>query len=217
MPEPSEDILDVTRTREVTAVLHSRKALEDAVEDLLLAGVDRSDIDVSASPVELQKRVNYSSLSLPDLADMPTAARRPFFGADDLLGAEAVATSLVGCAAAVATALYLVIKGATPFFVALWSILIGVLVGGLAIVPVYRLMRRDQVRGLEAIEEWEGTLIWVRVHSPEKESQSQEILVRHGGQAVHVHEIELAKRPEDLPLHSLRPDPWLGDERLDRP
>jgi hypothetical protein len=41
--------------------------------------------------------------------------------------------------------------------------------------------------------------------------------MRHGGEAVHVHEIELAKRPEDLPLHSLRPDPWLGDERLGRP
>jgi hypothetical protein len=27
----------------------------------------------------------------------------------------------------------------------------------------------------------------------------------------------LAKRPEDLPLHSLRPDPWLGDERLGQP
>jgi hypothetical protein len=41
--------------------------------------------------------------------------------------------------------------------------------------------------------------------------------MRHGGEAVHVHEIGLAKRPEDLPLHSLRPDPWLGNERLGRP
>jgi hypothetical protein len=41
--------------------------------------------------------------------------------------------------------------------------------------------------------------------------------VRHGAEAVHVHEIDLAKRPEDLPLQSLRPDPWLGDERLGQP
>jgi hypothetical protein len=36
-----------------------------------------------------------------------------------------------------------------------------------------------------------------------------DILVRHGGEAVHVHEIALAKRPEHLPLESLRPDPWV--------
>ncbi|MCS3928871.1 hypothetical protein M2175_003902 [Bradyrhizobium elkanii] len=59
-------------------------------------------------------------------------------------------------------------------------------------------------------------MIWVRVRSPEKEDEAQESLM-HGGQAVHIHEIELAKRLEELPLHSLRPDPWLGDERLGRP
>jgi hypothetical protein len=217
MSQLSEEILDVTRTREVAGVFHSRKALDAAVEDLFLAGVDRSDIDVSASPDELQRRVNYSSLSPPDLADMPTAARRPFFGLDDLLGMEAVVASLIGCASALATSFYLVVKDVTPFFVALWSILIGVMAGGIAIVPVYRLLRRDRARGLEGFAEWDGILIWVRVHSPEMEVQAQEILVRHGGQAVHVHEIELAKRPEDLPFHSLRPDPWLGDERLGRP
>jgi hypothetical protein len=37
------------RTREVTGVFHSRKALIDAAEELLVAGIDRADIDVSAS------------------------------------------------------------------------------------------------------------------------------------------------------------------------
>ena len=32
-----------------------------------------------------------------------------------------------------------------------------------------------------------------------------------------VHEIDLEKRPEDLPLGSIRPDPWLGSEPLGRP
>ena len=71
--------------------------------------------------------------------------------------------------------------------------------------------------GTENLSETQGLLIWVRVRSPEKESQAQEILLRRGGKAVHVHEMELAKRVEDLPLHSLRPDPWLGDERLGQP
>lgn len=81
----------------------------------------------------------------------------------------------------------------------------------------HAVLRRERVRGLEPVAEWDGLLIWVRVRAPEKEAQAQEILMRHGGQAVHVHEIDLEKRPEDLPLHSVRPDPWLGDERLGRP
>jgi hypothetical protein len=70
---------------------------------------------------------------------------------------------------------------------------------------------------LEPASEYQGLLIWVRVRSPVQEAQAQEIQIRHGGKAVHIHEIELTKRTEDLPLHSLRPDPWLGDERLGHP
>jgi hypothetical protein len=52
----SDDVLDKVRTREVTGVFHSRKALVDAAEELLVAGFDRADIDVSASFDELQRR-----------------------------------------------------------------------------------------------------------------------------------------------------------------
>ncbi|KRQ14883.1 hypothetical protein [Bradyrhizobium manausense] len=217
MPRSTDTILDRTRTREVTAVFHSRRALDDAAQDLLLSGFDRSDIDISASPDEVQRRLNYAVIPPADLADTPTAPRQPFFGADDLLGVEAVASSVLGCIAAVGSALFLIIKGYEAMAVAMWSILIGIFTGAVVIVPIYRLLRRERVRGLEPAAEWDGLLIWVRVRAPEKEAQAQEILMRHGGQAVHVHEIDLEKRPEDLPLHSLRPDPWLGDERLGRP
>jgi hypothetical protein len=43
---------------------------------------------------------------------------------------------------------------------------------------------------------------------------AQEILRSHGAKAVRIHEVEIDKRIADLPLSSLRPDPWLGSERL---
>jgi hypothetical protein len=213
----TDTILDRSRTREVTGVFHSRRTLDDAAQDLLLSGFDRSDIDLSASPDEMQRRLNYAVIPPADLADMPATPRQPFFGDDDLLTAEAVASGVLGCIAAVGSALFLIIKGYEALAIAMWSILIGIFTGAIVIVPIYRLLRHERARGLEPVAEWDGLLIWVRVRAPEKEAQAQEILVRHGGQAVHVHEIDLAKRPEDLPLHSLRPDPWLGDERLGRP
>jgi hypothetical protein len=217
MLDSSEDILARMRTREVTGVFHSRKALVDAAEELLLAGIDRADIDVSASVDELDRRLNYQSIPAADLADMAITPRQSLMGIDDVLSAEAVAGSIAGCVAAIAAAAILVARGAEPLYVGIISILSGLIAARITVTRVRRRLHRERTLGLEKQSEWRGLLIWVRVRSPEKEAEAQEILTRHGGQAVHVHEIELATRSEDLPLHSLRVDPWLSDERLGRP
>jgi hypothetical protein len=213
----SDDILEQVSSREVTGVFHSRKALIDAADDLLVAGFDRADIDVSASFDELQRRLNYQSIPPADLADIPTAARQPLIDQGDVLTTDAVVGSLAGCIGAVAMAYFLIIRGMAPLSVGIVSVLTGLVVGGVAVLVVRRRLQRERVRGLEKLAEAHGLLTWVRVLSPEKEAEAQEILARHGAEAVHVHEIELAKTPEDLPLHSLRVDPWLGDEPLGRP
>ena len=213
----SDDILEQVSSREVTGVFRSRKALIDAADDLLVAGFDRADIDVSASFDELQRRLNYQSIPPADLADIPTAARQPLIDQGDVLTTDAVVGSLAGCIGAVAMAYFLIVRGMAPLSVGIVSVLTGLVVGGVAVLVVRRRLQRERVRGLEKLAEAHGLLIWVRVQSPEKEAEAQEILARHGAEAVHVHEIELAKTPEDLPLHSLRVDPWLGDEPLGRP
>jgi hypothetical protein len=213
----SDDILEQVRSREVTGVFRSREALIDAADDLLAAGFDRADIDVSASFDELQRRLNYHSIPPADLADIPTAARQPLIDQGDVLTTNAVVGSLAGCIGAVAMAYFLIIRGTAPLSVGIVSVLTGLVVGGVAVLVVRRRLQRERVRGLEKLAEAHGLLIWVRVQSPEKEAEAQEILARHGAEAVHVHEIELAKTPEDLPLHSLRVYPWLGDEPLGRP
>jgi hypothetical protein len=217
MQGSSDGILERIRAREVTGVFHSRKALVAAAEELLVAGIDRADIDVSASFDELQRRLNYQSIPPADLADIPAAARQPFTGEDDVLSTEVIVGSVAGCIAAIAMAFYLVTRDIGVLSVGIFSVLTGLVVGGVAMLWVRRLLQRERARGLEKLSEAQGLLIWVRVRSPEKEAEAQEILKRHGAKAVHVHEVELAKRPEDLPLHSLRPDPWLGDERLGQP
>jgi hypothetical protein len=212
----SDDILDQVRSREVTGVFHSQKALIAAAEDLLVAGFDRADIDVSASLDELQRRLNYQSIPPADLADIPTAARQPFVDEDDVLTTEAVVGGIAGCIGAIVVAYFLVVRGIGPLSVGIFSVLTGFVVGA-AMFWARRRLRRERALGLEKLSEAHGLLIWVRVRTAEQEAEAQEILMRHGGEAVHVHEIDLTKRPEDLPLHSLRADPWLGDERLGKP
>jgi hypothetical protein len=214
MQASPDDILDRMRTREVTGVFHSRKALNAVAEELLVSGVDRADIDVSASADEMDRRLNYQSIPPSDLVDLADTPRQPLLGEDDALGAEITAGSIAGC---IAVAAYLVARDTEPLYIGIFSVLIGLTVAGVAVLRVRRRLYRERTLGMDKQSEWQGLLIWVRDRSPEKEAQAQEILMRHGGSAVHVHEIELAKRTEDLPLHSLRPDPWLGDERLGQP
>jgi hypothetical protein len=161
--------------------------------------------------------LNYQSIPPADLADIPTAARQPFMDEGDVLSTEAVVGSIAGCIGAIAVAYFLVIRGIGPLSVGIFSVLTGFVVGGAAMFWARRRLRRERALGLEKLSEAHGLLIWVRVRTAEQEAEAQEILMRHGGEAVHVHEIDLTKRPEDLPLHSLRADPWLGDERLGKP
>jgi hypothetical protein len=63
--------------------------------------------------------------------------------------------------------------------------------------------------GAKAAEEIEsqlalgGIVLWVRVRSRQHEEMAQDILRVHGAEAVDVHEVDIERRLEDLPLHEL--------------
>ncbi|MFP5078489.1 hypothetical protein ACLE20_14380 [Rhizobium sp. YIM 134829] len=44
------------------------------------------------------------------------------------------------------------------------------------------------------------------------EERAQEVLAKSGGEAIRVHEIEIEKRLDDVPLSKFNPDPWLSKE-----
>ena len=88
--------------------------------------------------------------------------------------------------------------------------------GGVGVL-IARALARRHAGELKAQVAVSDLVLCARVRSPEDEKKAQEILLGHGAEAVRSHEIEIEKRLEDLPLHSLRADPWLGDEPLARP
>ena len=89
-----------------------------------------------------------------------------------------------------------------------------IVAGGVGVWLSFRLFRRRQTEERLSAASFGGLILWVRVRSPEQEEEAQRILRCHGAKAVRVHEIDLEKRPDDLPLASLRTDPWLGGERI---
>lgn len=214
--ENSSDVLERIRVREVAGVFHSREAMEDTVEDLLLNGFDRTDIDRKAAEDEVRKRIQFY-VAAEELADVGPVPRAAVFTRDDITATLVACVSVVGAAAGLATDFGMINAGGSPLSAAILATLVGLGTGGIAGLMLARAFRREQVQGLEWIEDERGRILWVRVRSAEREAMAQEILRRHGGKAVRVHEIEIDKRTDDLPLSSLRPDPWLGSEQLGHP
>jgi hypothetical protein len=124
-----------------------------------------------------------------------------------------VVASTIGGAAAMAAALAVIASEGSWVSALVAGAVTGVIAAGVAAVLIARYFERERVRGLEWYAAARGLILWVRVRDREREDEAQEILLRHGAEAVRVHEVEIAKRVEDIPLSSLRPDPWL-DERL---
>ena len=212
---PPDPVLERRKVREVTGVFHSRERVDTAANDLLLAGFDRSDIDILGSLTEIPKRLGPVYVASEELAHVKQAPRQPFLDRDDFTAVNVVVASVVGAVCGLITAFLMLSSGRTETTAAVTAILVALFFAALAFLIMARITRGDE--SLSSMEAHRGLVLWVRVHSPEQEDMAQEILLMHGGKAVSVHEIELEKRPDDLPLGSVRPDPWLGNERLGQP
>lgn len=217
MNTPADDALERARVREVAAIFHSHHALEVAVEDLLLAGFDRADIDELGDVDELQKRLGPVYVAHEELADLPQAPRRAAVVSADIAVTLMVVVSVAASAAGLGAAFAAAASRAATAWVLIVAVLAALAAGGIAALLTMRVLRPPQSRALEPLLAARGLVLWVRTRSIDREDVAQEILQRNGGQAIRVHEIELQKRPDEIPLSSLRPDPWLGDERLGQP
>jgi hypothetical protein len=217
MDQPSDSPIERAKIREVAAVFHSPEALEASVQDLLLAGYDRADIDRLAELGEVRKRLGPVYIAHEELADVPQAPRRPILTRDDIAATFVVVVSVVAAAAALATAFAVTASGAGTIRVIVAALLAALAAGALVALFVVHILRPAQFRAQEPLLAAYGIVLWVRTRSSDREEKARQILQRHGGEAIRLHEVEIEKRPEDIPMSSVRPDPWLGDERLRQP
>lgn len=210
----ADDAIERTRLREVAAIFHSQEALEAAVEALLLAGFDRADIDRLADLNEVRKRLGPVYVAHEELADVAQAPRRPVIMREDITTTFGVVVGVLAALGGVVAALVVVAFGGGTAAAISGALLAAVAAGGIGALLTVRIFRPARSRALEPLMAARGLVLWVRVRSPDGEDKAQKILRQLGGRAIRVHEIEIEKHPEEIPLSSLRPDPWLGSERL---
>jgi hypothetical protein len=208
-----DDVLERRVVREVAAVFHREDILEDAIQALLHAGFDRADIDIMGDVEAVRRRLGALYVPPEEIADVPGAPRRAYIARDDIATATAGVAGMLFYLGAATAAMTVVASGGGLALVAAAAIAAGTVGAGIGASAIH-LLGKKQAEQLELQLMSGGIVLWVRVRDPETESQAQEILARFGGEAIRVHEIEIDKRLEDLPLSNLKPDPWLGGEPL---
>ncbi|MBV9264289.1 MAG: hypothetical protein JO324_08205 [Candidatus Eremiobacteraeota bacterium] len=215
MDDPNDDVIRKMKVREVAAVFRSRNHRDTAVEALLTHGFDRADIDLLANHDEVISRLGGVLVPAEELADIPVAPRRTVIDRADVNVTMVLVTTLAACGGGFAVIWYFIDSDKGPFLTMLMAILAALVAGGATAAIIAQMLRRW--RDPEEIASAYGLVIWVRVKSPEQETLARKLLREHGGEAIHMHEVDLVQHRRDIPLSSLRPDPWLGDERLGEP
>jgi hypothetical protein len=166
---------------------------------------------------EVRKRLGWVYVAHEELADVPQAPRQPVVVREDITTVLALVVGVTGSFAGCVAGLIIIAFGGGNASAVVAGLLIGLVAGGLGALLRLRIVRPQQSRALEPIMAAEGLLLWVRTRTPDREGKALQILHQHGGQAIRVHEVEIEERPEDIPLSSLQPDPWLGNEHTHQP
>lgn len=207
------DVLERRVVREVAAVFLREAMLDDAIEALLHAGFDRADIDIMGDVETVRHRLGALYVPSEEIADVPGTPRRAYIARDDIATATAGVAGILFYLGAATAAMTVIASGGSLALVAAAAAAAGAVGAGIGASAIH-LLGKKQAEELEFQLMSGGIVVWVRARDREKEIEAQEILARHGGEAIRVHEIEIDKRLDDLPLSQFRPDPWLGGEPL---
>ena len=205
-----DDVIERARVRKVSGIFHSRRDLEGTVEALELASFDRADID-SWSNFD-----GATPKSFGPVEKEPESPQHPVIMTEDVAASSMVVAGILGTICAVGTVSWVVASGGELIEALLAALLVGAAASGIGYIATPHLLGQKRTKPSEGLPHATGFILSVIVQSPEREEKAQRILRGHNASAIKVHEIEIDRRPADIPLSSLRPDPWL-DGRLGQP
>lgn len=211
MSESSDrNIIQKVRVREVVGTVHNLELLEGMVVALSAAGFDKSNIDLMASREAVLEKLPAIYADPISLAEIPDLPRRELVTRDEGTTVTGLVFGTLMSLAALGAALPVVASGG-----ALAAVLAAMAAGGAAGAGIARVVRKVILGGVgaEALERdisGGGLVVFVRARDAAAEERAQEIMRKSGALNVHIHEIELNKRLDELPLAQIQPDPWLA-------
>lgn len=174
--------------REAVGVFHESRSFEAAIDELLMAGFDRSLLSLMATAETVERKLGHLYERAEDLADDPLVPRTAFIGHRSrtvLRDAAAAGLAYVG---AVAAAGAVVASGGTFAFAIAAAAAAGGAGGAVGLLFGNVLQSRN-AHHLAAQLDHGGILLWVRTVAPNWEEKAVAILNRHGATGVHIHDL----------------------------
>ncbi|ACG80046.1 transport-associated protein(predicted periplasmic or secreted lipoprotein) (plasmid) [Phenylobacterium zucineum HLK1] len=209
-PEPA---ISALRVREVVGVVDSQEELDALVNELTTHGVDRTDISLMGTFSAVFHKLKKVYRRPDEVADLPDVPRRSLVTRDDVFASTALVFGTLLTVGSFGAALPVVASGG-----ALAAAIAAAVGGGAAAGALARIIRdkvinpRDAAR-LEDDLMSGGLVVFVRVDTSAEEANALKIMREVGADNVHVHEIDVGRRRDDLPLSAVQP---LFDEALPR-
>lgn len=178
---------EVKTVREAVGVFPSTQSLEAVIDELEMSGFERHQISVLGSEAAVKEQFGKANLPVELLEDNPHTPRSPEIRREELgvgqgvvLGSSAFAGMIL---AAAVSGVSVVSSGLVPMIV------IGA-IGGTAVGAVIaKLLGERYVEFFQSQIEQGGLLVWVVTPNEKAEEKAKEILLKHDGKDVHVHDI----------------------------
>ena len=175
-------------SREIIGVFHDERALQTAVDELLIAGFDRSCLSLMADPRTVEKMIGHPYESAAELEENGEVPRIGYVGRDSRIEFQGVAIGVPAYVGAMLSAAAIAASGGTVFFVLAGTVVAGVGSGLLGAV-LARYIDRHHARYLESQMARGGVLLWVHVKDEAQEHTASKVLERNAAERVHGHDL----------------------------
>lgn len=194
--------------REVVGAFPTADALENAVEQLGIGGVNRAAISVLGIDAERSGHVDRLYRSAEAISDDPTARQAAFVSHGSRAEGEATVIAFPLTIGVFAGA-WVVAAAGGALIVAIGATLVGGAVGAGLGALLYHAVARRHAANIESQLASGGLLLWVSTPDQAAEDRALAVLARCGGTSVHAHTIDRQWGVADVPLHDAQPDPFL--------
>lgn len=206
--DSSDEAAIAYKIREVVGVFHNADEVEDVIEELELAGFDRAQINLMTSSKAAAEKLGHEVADVRELEDEPKVPQGTFVDRHELAeGRTALTAGLVYVGSFAAIGAVVATGGGVAAAIAAAVAAGGA--GGALGAWLGNLFGQRRAKELEEQIKHGGLLLWVAVKGPEQETTAQEIMRRHSGRDVHVHEVTRTWGDKEIPFRTMQPDPFL--------
>lgn len=198
--------------REAVAVFPDATALEDAIEELRSSGFDRPEVSLLAAQGTVDEKLDHIYERVSELENDPSVPRTAYISTESRGDAEGGLVGGLMYVGAVTAAGAAVASGGTLAAAAAAAAVAGG--AGATIGSALALwVERHHADYLQDQLDHGGLLLWVRTRDPSREERAVDILKRHTGKDVHVHDMPIetytSKNPAATDLEKALLDPTL--------